>query len=274
VVASLEFYAMNKISIVNQSTLFKDTDLPALANALAIQVKRDWLPVWGIDAQLFYTPVGSQPSPDHWVIALLDNADQAGALGYHDVTPAGLPLGKAFVATTLADGGTVSVTVSHELLEMLGDPDINLTAERDDASGNPSKFYAYEVGDAVEADALGYEVVVPAGWDGAGAKILVSDFVTPAWFESFNRIGPFSFKRNVTQPFELAPGGYIGFLDLANLAQGWQQQTARTTSPRDRMRQRPHAGSRRLRRSMPREQWVASTYTPGTDGLLAGMALA
>jgi hypothetical protein len=260
---------VTKISIVNQSTLFKDADLPALANAVSLAMKRDWVPIWGIDAEIFYTPSGAHPSADHWVLALLDNADQAGALGYHDVTPTGQPLGKAFVATTLADGSSITVTLTHEFWEMLGDPDINLTAEFDDASGNPAKFYAYEVSDAVEADALGYQVVIPAGWAGAGTSILVSDFVTPAWFESFNKVGPFSFGKHVSAAFELAPGGYIGFLDLANLAQGWQQQTARTTGPTERMRQRPYEGSRRSRRAIPRKDWVRSTYAPGAEAIIA-----
>src|SRR5579863_6200667 len=130
---------MTKISIVNRSTQFKDSDLPALTNALQLQVSGDWFKAWGSFAQLFHSKT-TDPNPpsDHWVLGIFDNSDVAGALGYHDVTPTGQPLGKAFVSTTIADGGTFSVTVGHELLEMLGDPDINLTAEFDDASGNPS----------------------------------------------------------------------------------------------------------------------------------------
>src|SRR5579863_7935977 len=164
---------MINISIVNKSTLYPDASLPTLANALAIQVKRDFTPIWGIEAKIFYTPTGKQPSADHWVLALLDDADQAGALGYHETSPAGQPLGKAFVRTTQQAGDQISVTVSHELLEMLVDPDINQAAEFDDASGNPSIFYAFEVADAVEDDSLGYNITIPAGWPNAGATVLV-----------------------------------------------------------------------------------------------------
>ena len=251
------------ISIVNQSTLFKDADLPALANALQIQVMRDFLPAWGVDAKIYYTPAGGHPSADHWVLALLDDADQAGALGYHDITPAGQPLGKAFVRTTQADGAQISVTVSHELLEMLGDPDINLSAQ------DGSRFYAYEVGDPVEADALGYSIVIPAGWSGAGTNILVSDFVLPAWFEGFRTIGPFAFKTPLTAPFSLSHGGYISFLDLNNLSQGWQQVTAKTADAAATVRARPHLGSRRSRRSLPRDEWIRSTYAPGSESVPA-----
>jgi hypothetical protein len=256
------------ISLVNQSTLFADADLPALANALQIQVTRDFLPSWGVDARIYYTPSGQHPSADHWVLALLDDADVAGALGYHDVTPTGQPLGKAFVRTTQSDGSSISVTVSHELLEMLGDPSINLTAEVDDGTGSPSKFYAYEVADAVEADNLGYQIAIPTGWAGAGTSILVSDFVLPAWFESFRTAGPFAFKTPLTAPFQLAAGGYISILDLANLSSGWQQIQARTDA-KAAMKSRPHQGSRRERRKLPRSQWLRSTYTPGVEAIPA-----
>lgn len=256
-----------KISLVNQSTLFKDADLPALANALQIQVTRDFLPAWGVGCQMFYTPTDRHPPADHWVLALLDDADVAGALGYHDVTPAGLPLGKAFVRTTITDGAQISVTVSHELLEMLADPDIARSQEVDTTAG-PSKFYALEVGDPVEADALGYQITIPAGWTGAGTSILVSDFVLPAWFESFRTTGPFAFKTPLTAPFQLAAGGYLSVLDLGNLAASWTQIQART-DVLTKMRARPYRGSRRLRRAIPKRDWERSTYAPGTEAIPA-----
>ena len=252
---------MIQISLANQSTLFKDADLPALANALQLQVTRDFFPAWGVDAQIFYTPSGKNPTASHWVIALLDDADQAGALGYHDITPAGMPLGKAFVRTTLADGGLVSVTVSHELMEMLGDPDVNLTAQLD------TRLYAYEVADAVENDTDGYPIVIPAGWAGAGTSVTVSDFVLPSWFETFRTTGPFDFRNLLTAPLQLRQGGYIGMMDLNNLSAGWQQVTA-SRDPKTVMASRPRAGSRRSRRAIPREQWVRSTYAPDNEAIL------
>ncbi len=263
---------MIKLSIVNQSTAFPDAQLPVLANALQIQVTRDFFPEWGVQAQLYWTPSGSHPTADHWVIALLDNADVSGALGYHDITPAGMPLGKVFVKTTVSDGGLVSVTTSHELLEMLADPDINLTAELDNASGSPSKFYAYEVADAVESDADGYDISVPSNFTGGPATVHVSDFVLPSWFEGFRTTGPFDFMGHLSQPFTLDPGGYIGFLDLANLGAGWQQQTAKTgMSAQARAAARPRPGSRRERRALRRAEWMRSTYTPGDTANPAGL---
>jgi hypothetical protein len=253
---------MINISIVNKSTLFADKDLPTLANAMQIQVTRDFLPSWGIDAKIYYTPSGQNPSPSHWVLALLDDADMAGALGYHDVTPTDQPLGKAFVRTTLADGGQITVTVSHELLEMLGDPTVSLCSQ------DSNVFWAYENCDAVEADNLGYEITIPAGWNGAGNKILVSDFVLKSWWDRTAQ-APYDFMEHIKSPLALAPGGYISFLDLNNLQNGWQQKDADLASPADQLKARPHLGSRRSRRAIPKYKWIRSTYEPGTEAISA-----
>src|SRR6202171_2412270 len=117
---------MINIALVNQSTVVKDAYASVMTDALQTQVTRDFYPVWGVDAKLTFVSHGNDPGPGSWVIAILDNADQATSLGYHDITPDGLALGKVFAKTTIDNGGQVSVTTSHELLEMLGDPDINL----------------------------------------------------------------------------------------------------------------------------------------------------
>jgi hypothetical protein len=66
----------------------------------------------------------------------------------HDTTPDGLPLGKVFAGTDKAFGTQWTVTASHELLEMLGDPAINLTALSmtpfEIAQNVVGQLYAYE----------------------------------------------------------------------------------------------------------------------------------
>lgn len=237
-----------KIGFFNQSTVMSDTEVIKHVVAIQHQVRNEWANIWGFDADIIWQPKGSAPRSGMWHMVYFDNADQAGALGYHDITAEGLPLGKVFAKTTLDNKGLVSVTASHETLEMLGDPDVNLIAAANDASG-ATKLYAYEVCDAVEDDSLGYKSV---------NGVVVSDFVTPAWFESFRTPGStaFSYKKNVTAPFQLAPGGYIGVLDPTT---GWSQVTARADYSYS---LRPHPGSRRDKRRTPRDQWMKSTGQP------------
>ncbi len=236
-----------KIGVFNQSTVISDQELKKWIRAVQHQIRNDWAPIWGYDADLIWQPKDAPPRSGMWHIMVFDDADQAGVLGYHDMTPEGLPLGKVFAKTTLAYGGLPSVTLSHEVLEMLADPDVNLIAMGNDPNSG-AKFYAYEVCDAVEADNLGYQIY----------GVTVSDFVTPAWFESFRSPNStqFSFKKNVTAPFQLAAGGYIGVYDPTY---GWTQITARHAYSYE---QRPHPGSRRERRLIPRHQWMKTTASP------------
>ena len=237
--------AFIKIAVVNHSTVVGDAEAKSIVQAVQTQVHRDFAPLWGVDADLAFVAGKTKPDSSAWLVGIFDDADQAGALGYHDLTTKGLPLGKVFARTTLKDGGKVSVTFSHEVLEMLGDPDINLSTFVPLKNGQ-ARLYAYEVCDAVEADRLGYAI----------GGVTVSDFVTPAWFETFRKAGSadFSFRRSVRKPLELAPGGYIGIFDITG-GQGWQQITAKGAPL---LRARAPVGSRRERRRIPKDLWRTS----------------
>jgi hypothetical protein len=234
-----------QISIINASTVLQDADVVPVVAALQKQVSVDFYPVWGVDATLTFIPTGSTAPAGTWWLTIFDDSDQAGALGYHDITPDGLPLGKVFAGTDLKFGYTWSITTSHELLEMLVDPNINLTVLVQTTDQNAGTLYAYEVSDACEADALGYDI------DG----VMVSDFVYPSWFESFRTKGSAQFDqtKHLNAPFELAKGGYIGAFDIT-AGSGWHQVTAEKhlTS----MALRGAVGTRRERRSIPRSQWI------------------
>jgi hypothetical protein len=252
--------AQIKISVSNASTVLTDAQISAVVPALQTQVTRDFAPVWGVDADLDFVPSGQQPPAGHWWLTVLDNSDQAGDLGYHDTTPDGLPLGKIFAATDLQAGSQWTVTASHELLEMLGDPDINLTALSmtgfDVTQNVVGRLYAYEVCDACEADQDGYAI----------NGVAVSDFVYPPWFESFRAAGStqFDYQRKITQPFQLLPGGYISVYDMTS-GTGWQQTWGQTPQPgAGAAMGRAPVGSRRERRRTPRNQWVKSAANAGT----------
>ena len=238
--------ATTQISVINERTVLTDADVIPVVVALQQQVTNDFRPIWGTDAELKMVPQGEPAPIETWQLVILDDSDQADALGYHDLTPDGLPQGKIFAASDLKVGTSWSVTASHELLEMLADPNINLTAFVQDAN-TTGTLYAYEVCDACEDDSLGYQI----------NNILVSDFVYPAWFESFRAQGSTQFDRmnKIQSPLELLPGGYIGVFSVTD-GTGWQQQTAEKIPLN--LRQRGHVGSRRERRTISRTQWLTS----------------
>ena len=228
-----------EVAFINVSSVVTAAQLTAAVAALQVQVSRDFGPMYGINANLtIVTPENARWFPEAWLVVVGDDSDQVGALGYHEITNAGQPLGKVFAKTDKDNGLSWTVTASHELLEMLADPWACLCAY-----GVDGKVRAYEVCDPVEADDLGYSV------DGGFGDVRVSDFVTPAWFDSSP--GPYSFRNHPVAPLTLLPGGYISIYDGTT----WTQIVVQ---PDQHARVEVRPGSRRERRNLPRNEWRRS----------------
>ena len=181
------------IACINRASAPLGVDFDKLIAALQKYVDQHVAPVWGTPAKLVKSKGFVR---DCWAMVFIDHADHAHSLAYHDVTPEGLPQAKVFVKTTLAEGKHVSVAASHELVEMLVDPSVNLTTTR-----RGSKIvYGYETADPVED--LSFPV------DG----IMVTDFVYPAYFEGFHKPGSVRFDHlgALKRPFHIHVGGYQG----------------------------------------------------------------
>lgn len=179
------------IAFVNAASEPLGFDLNALVAALRIYLNRDFVPIWSTPANLVVNP-GKTIPPGQWAIVFLDDADTAGALGYHDLTTDGFPLSKVFVRTAKRAHESLSVTASHELTEMLVDPAANLAS-----IGPNNVFFAYETADAVEN-----EYYIINGFQ-------VSNFVYPSWFEGFRRGGKFDHLGHCKRPFQILKGGYM-----------------------------------------------------------------
>ncbi len=179
------------IACFNKAKTGLGVDFDALVAAMQAYVDKHVVPVWGAPAKLIKSKGFVKGA---WAMVFLDNADQPGALAYHDLTPEGLPQSKVFVKTTLENQELVSVSASHELVEMLVDPAINLMTTGPD----PRVIYAYESADPVEA--LSFPV----------NGIPMSDFVYPAYFEAFHKRGSVNFDhlKKVMKPFQILSGGY------------------------------------------------------------------
>ena len=179
------------ITCFNKAKTPLGVDYDALIAAMQVYIDQHVAPVWGTPAKLVKT---SGFVKNAWAMVFLDDADQPDALAYHDLTPEALPLAKVFVRTTLKNKDLVSVSASHELVEMLVDPAINLLTTGPD----PKIIYAYESADPVEQ--LSFDV----------NGIPLSDFVYPAYFETFHKPGSvrFDYLNKVKKPFQILSGGY------------------------------------------------------------------
>jgi hypothetical protein len=179
------------IACFNNATTSLGLDLDKFVVALQDFVNQCVVPVWGTPANLVRSS-GFQAG--NWAVVFLDTADAPNALAYHDLTPDGFPLSKVFVKTILDDKASLSAATSHELVEMLVDPAINMWT----VGPTAGTFYAYESADPVEEETFtldGFEM---------------TDFVYPAYFEGFRKAGStqFDYLKKVTKPFQLLSGGY------------------------------------------------------------------
>ncbi len=179
------------VACINMATVDLGAPFDKLTAALQKCYDQYFLPVWGYPLKLYNTKVAK---PSDWQFIYFDNADQAGALGYHDLTENGQPISKIFVKTTIAAGEKVSVTACHELFEMAIDPIANLWAEASDGTE-----YAYEMSDPVEEDTFLVD------------GIAMSNFVHPSWFEPFVHPAGTKFDHLglLKKPFSMTKGGYV-----------------------------------------------------------------
>jgi len=237
IAAAFDHGQIPTIACFNAATRDPGVDFGRLVAALQRFADQYFTPVWGTPARLVKT---SGFRKGAWALALLDTADVANALGYHDLTPDGLPLSKVFVKTTLQAGQKVSVTACHELAEMLVDPAINLAS-----TGPGNVFYAYETADAVEEEEFAIN------------GIPMSDFVYPAWFEGFRKAGSaqFDYLKRVRRPFQILPGGYMSVFKNGRWTQVFGSRAkARRFAQEDRRGHRSTYRGRThgMRRSRPR----------------------
>lgn len=226
------------ISLINQSSSLAQTDVERVSAALQRQLHEHFAPAWGRDATLQTVDPMGTPEPGTWWLCLLDDPAQGDVLGRHDLTSEGLPLGKVFLSIA---GDRWSETASHELLEMLVDPELSLSVFLE-PPGKPSLFYALEICDPCQGAPHSYPI----------GDVVVSDFVLPTWFQSFAANTPFDHAGLIHAPFSLGEGGYIGVFDPAAAARRWQQLTA--TGEIVDSATHAHGGSRRARRDVPHER--------------------
>lgn len=197
------------IAVVNASRYVSAEQLAAMVAALRVQLRDHFAPAWGLLTPHVVAASSPRRAPAGYaVIQLLDSSDVPDALGYHD-EQGNRPYGQILCGVIIEAGGTVlgraadpgapsiSATLSHEVLELLGDPACNAWAT--DAHGTD---WAWEMCDAVQGD--GYAVRA----DGHPAAV-VSDFVTPAYFDP--QTGPgerYDHLGVLGGPFTIAGGGY------------------------------------------------------------------
>jgi hypothetical protein len=219
--------------VVNESKRVSDADVKAWTDACATQITQHVAPAYGRKpVKVAFLPAATHAPAGAWVIAVLDNPDQAGALGYHSVDDAGRVYGRVFVDPCLQYNVPVSTTLSHEVVETYCDPGVDMW--RDSGQGFS---VAYEACDPVEGDS--YQI----------GDVAVSDFVCPGWYRSGTPTGRLHWLDNgsITEPFQLASGGYY----VRRLPNGSEDQVFGSAANRAYIAAKHHPLGRATRR-MPK----------------------
>lgn len=232
------------ITVVNQSTLVSNNDAQTMTAAVAAQVSNHVNPAWSLSGiTVNYASSPQQVSKDAWALALLDDPDQADALGYHE-EDAGIISGKVFARPSLQNGSkaftgpyAISTTLSHEVLEVLMDPFTTEWCLAGVDSRNNGTFVAKEVCDPVESQFY----VVKVGQ----TSVNVSDFVIPAWFDPQTKSPYTNILKTVTKPFAMAKGGYMVLWDKKG-----QRQVYGESMPQWRQELKQQDDSRGYRRTL------------------------
>lgn len=205
------------ISVINHTNgKVSDEELQVAIRAVNRQIAHDFEPYWSVGAALRLEGRSTKtPSQMHLqdmrgdsVLYLWDRVDVEDALGYHDANNRGIPFGFVFTELSKSLGENWTVTLSHEALELIADPEVNLLVAGPHPA-NPKKtvFHWYEMCDAVQAES--YKV------DGVD----VSNFLLPLYFTSEDEFeGRNDFlgrrhKKKALRSFGINPGGYIGFFN-------------------------------------------------------------
>ncbi|MBI3247464.1 MAG: hypothetical protein HYZ50_13260 [Deltaproteobacteria bacterium] len=205
------------ISVINHTNgQIADEQLQEAIRVVNRQIKEDFEPYWSLGATLrLEGKSGKRPSKQSLadmrgdaILYLWNEVDVPGALGYHDRNNRGIPYGFIFTELSAEIGESWAVTLSHEALELIADPEVNLLVQGPHPA-DPEKvvFHWYEMCDAVQDET--YKI------DG----VEVSNFVLPLYLTGGEELGGRNdflgrlHNGQALRSFGINPGGYVGFFN-------------------------------------------------------------
>jgi hypothetical protein len=204
------------ISVINHTDgQIQDDEIQGTLRAINRQIRDDFEPYWSMGGELRLEG-RSASKPDETTLAdmrgeaviyLWNTADVDDAMGYHEANYRGIPYGFVFTAVAKELGEPWSVTLSHEALEIIGDPEVNLLVKGPHPTKRHHVFHWYEMCDAVQAETYSIDGVA------------VSNFVLPLYFTGEEELGGRNdflgraHNGETLRSFGVNPGGYIGYYD-------------------------------------------------------------
>jgi hypothetical protein len=197
----------NNLALVSEVDGHDPSDVASVAAALQKQATRDFGPIWEVKATVDAFPRLEDVPLGYWPMIVRDDIGFEGAAGIHLDKD-----GQPFALITFGDSW--SLTASHEMLEMLGDPFGNRVIAGESPKPDQGRVeFLVEVCDPSESEQFAYTV----------NGILVSDFYTPRFFDPTpSDTVRYSFTDAIKEPRTILRGGYISWHDLKS-DHWWQQ---------------------------------------------------
>ena len=186
----------SKVALIDQTNegAVSPATLQQYAAALQQQVDNHLAPAWNVRADISVLAAGAVVPPDTLPLNIVDSL--TGQAGVHTDY-------RGQLSAEAVNDDQLSITLSHELLEMLVDPDgtrVKQAPDLDPYSGRQQVSYLVEVCDPCAV--YSYDI------DG----VPVSDFVLPSFYDP-NATGPVDFAGFLGRPLTVPLGCYISWLD-------------------------------------------------------------
>jgi hypothetical protein len=210
-----------ELAIANISSTIGDQRMSQVVRAIALQVDQHFGPEWKVSAKLSTRRVNL--SDTHAPIDLAKDAiiyvgdssldTTAGVesmTGYHYDNEGGVPYGFVYLDVAQKYGEEWSVTLSHEVLELLADPTAAMSVAGNGGYANAGWNYALEVCDPTQGDT----------YDLQGVR--VSNFVLRSFFGLPGGSSRLNYLNLEQQPLVPRERGYLQYTDAnGGVAQIW-----------------------------------------------------
>jgi hypothetical protein len=183
--------------VIRRSDFITDEDVAFAVKAVnkqGLEFAKDW----GLSEPgplAFYTSEDGLPGGGRVrIVSLVDDVSMAGVKGFHDAWA-------GEISAQVGVDAAWTVTLSHEHLEMMGNPLLVRWATMPDGRSTP-----WEACDAVQADTYLENVEL----FGRRRDIALSNYLLPSWFDSRGKY-PFDRMGKLEAPFSMVPngGGYL-----------------------------------------------------------------
>jgi hypothetical protein len=237
-----------RVTIVNISQSIHATEFHAAVASIGKQVSEDFEPAWSISAIVrgVTHDITSKAPIEGLNDALIYLGDASqdpttgveGALGYHSTNHKDIPYGFVYLDICAEYGEEWTTTLSHEVLELLGDPSAVVTVTGPDPrKANRNVQFDLEVCDPTQGDSYLID------------DVRVSNFVTPTYFGKPGGPRETNFLKLPLKPFGVRPRGYFQYEDSRGAHQVNGKQAEAMLARRTAARKLMGLGRRNTRRA-------------------------